>query len=263
MAAMGAQDAYLSLEVPDDALVVTLAREAAVSDAVLASVTAEIGRSELDPGALAALALMAGRAGYGAARSAMRGQQDRLRELHPGEARAFGLARALVELRPPPGVEAAESGYRFVDEQGVLFVEDPIAAYWHHRGRWGPPLRPDVYRSGRHASGTGQVERCRGWAADGGVVVVTFKGAASNRPQPALRLCRAGFARDPAFRSLVRWSSLRSLGRYETAQGMTAAYQRGGEPPTALPLGPSIPPDDLLVLMEALSALGRGDISRG
>ena len=250
-------DAYLTLAIPDDERVGAIAREAALDDFALASMGRELARADLDPGVAAALALTVARAGWAEGRAAIRAQRARRSAGHSAEARALGLAEALCDLRPPGTVEAAESGYRYVDPEGALYIEDPVAAHWHHQGRWGPPLRPRVERAGRHASGPGGIARWLDWAGDGGIVVVTFEPSVA-RARPPLRLCRAGFARDRALNTLVRWSSLRSIGRMQRRPFDVVAYQQAGGAPVALPDKPSIPVDSLLRLMEALSALGRG-----
>ena len=254
-------DAYFALEVPDDALIGSIAHEAALTDAALAGLTVELGRADRASADAASLALTLGRAGWRPAARCIAEREAVAKAQSNPQARIYALAQALLHLRPSAEVEAAEVGYRFCDELGVLYVEDPIAAHWHHAGRWGPPIRPDLRRSGRHASGPGRHERLVRWAADGGVVVVTFQPRGMSRPEPPLRLCKAGFARDVSFGDCVRWSSLRSMGRLVMDHGEVAAVQIRGEAPTSFPVHPSVPTDDLLVLMETLSAMGRGTAS--
>lgn len=244
--------AYLSLRVPDDALLGAIAHETALSDAKLAGFVEAMTAEGADPAEAVALALTVGRAGHPGSAAALLALEARLaaRELL-AEAKAVRLARALLELRPPPSVSRGEEGYRFEEADGELWIADPVAAHWHRQGRWGPPLRPDPDRPQVVARGEGQVVTLFGRAMAGDTILVSFEPPRLAREvAPALRLTRAGLSRHPALRELVRWSELRSVGRVE-GRGV-AAYEPASGAPVALPPRPSIPVEELVDLMGRL-----------
>jgi hypothetical protein len=170
------------------------------------------------------------------------------------EASVLLLARELTNLRPPAHVERAERGYRRVDVAvgETLFVEDPIAAHWHRDGRWGPPLRPDLDRAPVLARPDHGVDALASIVRDGRIAIVTFRGPRIwGGPDPALRLVRAGLARDAALRSLVRWSDVTSVGAVDRWGVRRAAFESGGRL-EVLPPRPAISIDDLIALMTQL-----------
>ena len=248
------RERYLALEVPDDELVGAIAQEAALNDPGLDALEAQLAAPDLDPGEAAAVALTVGRAGRPRARGRLEALRARLVAAgHEDEAWAVSLASALLAPRPEGVVERADEGYRMQVGASRLYVEDPVAAYWHRRGRWGPPIRPDLERGPRLLRGAGRVEAAAAQARDGAVLVVTF------RPhrwfgvsEPPLRLCRAGLSRAPDLQGLVRWAEIGSLGRLESTKGARVAYAGPDGVARGLPAAPSIPAEDLLTLMERL-----------
>lgn len=245
---------YLALEVPDEELLGSIAQEAALTDLGLDALEAQLTAPGLDPGEAAAVALTVGRAGRARSRTGLEALRAQLVAAgHEDEAWAVSLASALLAPRPGAVVERAEEGYRMTVGTTRLYVEDPVAAYWHRRGRWGPPIRPDVDRPPTLLRGPGRVDAAMGQARDGAVLLVTFAprrwlGAA----EPPLRLCRAGLSRRPDLGGLVRWSEIGSLGRLEDDRGARVAWAGPDGAPVGLPERPSIPAEDLLTLMERL-----------
>lgn len=250
---------YLALEVPDDQLLAYLAQEGGLRDVGLDALEAQLHDESLDPGELAAVALTVGRMGRPSSRDPLTKLKLRLEAAGaPDEALAVDLALRVLALRPPGSVVRADEGYRMQVEGGTLYVEDPVAGHWHRAGRWGPPLRPDLERSPVLARGSGRADEWYEAAADGRLVVITFRPARFSRTvEPALRVTRAGFARDPGLETLVRWSSLESVGRLSGRGRERVGYQVRGEEGFGLPPMPSIPVPELLSLMERLLKAAR------
>lgn len=252
--AANADSRYLALEVPEDQLLAYLAQEGGLTDVALDALVAQLDDPELDPGELAAVALTVGRAGRASSRPALMRLERRLERAGAvDEALAVRLAASVLHLRPPPAVERGDEGYRMQTEQGELFVEDPVAAHWHRAGRWGPPLRPDLERAPLLARGSGRADEWYQAAADGRIVVVTFRPARFGaHVEPALRLTRAGMARTAQMQDMVRWSELESLGKLSRGRRERVGFAARGQTPRGLPDRPSIPVSELLGLMERL-----------
>jgi len=165
------------------------------------------------------------------------------------------LARGLLAPRPGRlGVERADSGYRF----GELFVEDPLAVHWHHRGAWGPPIRPDPMAPTHFASDDDDVERLFARVREGELVIVGFAGTAWSRPPDALRLTLAGLGRAPDLRGQVRWRSVRSVGWQRGWRGQHLAYETADGGRNTIIGRPIVAPTMLLSLFERLMAESRG-----
>ncbi len=249
-------DRYLVLEVPDDALITAIAEETAIIDADLDDLERRILSPSIDPQLASAIALTIARAGRGASIETLRIVEARLEQQHRTlEASALRLAKELCKLRPPPTVERAERGYRRGDVAlgETLYIEDPLAAYWHRRGRWGPPLRPDPDRAQRFLEDGDAIDEAAAAIKDGAIAIVAFRaGRFTRRPHAALRLMRAGLARDPGLFTLVRWSNVSSVGMVERRRTKRVAFETGGGPLEILPADPSIPSDALLALMTQL-----------
>lgn len=250
----------LALEVPADRLITAIAEESALADGDLDVIESRIVSPLTSPGETAALSLTLGRAGrassarpLGAARTRIGGTP---------EAKAISVALELLSVAPPRWLSRAERGYRRLDPitGEELFIEDPLAAHWHHEDRWGPPLRADASTPCFSAAALGLdvsqiVERVRA----GSIALVTF--AASKpwvrRIDPALRLARAGLTQDASMRHLVRWTGVRSIGTTARRFAAHAAYEAGGDPPVVLPAKPSIPTEMLVEVMARLSNAAR------
>ncbi len=249
-----ASSVYLSLEVRDDQLFGAIAAEAALGDPGLDAIERELLAVPLDPGRVASLGLTLGRAGRASSGPALSAARARLEAAgHPREARAVALAEALLEARVPAAVERAERGYRHAPPGApALFVEDPIAAHWHQRDRWGPPIRPARERPGVLATPGADLAALLGPPLDGRVLLVPFRPSRlARRPAPVLRLTRAGFARTADLSDLVRWSAVRSVGRLHAGRSERAACEttagRVDFPPRA-----AVPLERLLELMGRL-----------
>ncbi len=248
---------HLALEVPETQRLLALLEEASLRDADLDLLERRIETEpDTDPGLLAAWALVLGRAGDFARvpvleRLAIRLEAAGLLD----HASAVRLAMGLCHPRPErAGVERADGGYRFADlvRRTALYVSDPLAALWHGKGRWGPPLRPDRERPPKLARALDHVEPLTAFAEDGGVIVVCFAPARFGPAEPPLRLALAGFARDPQLNTLVRWSAVRSLGEVMGRRGPRAALETRELPLLVLPAAPQLPEKQLLDLMGRL-----------
>ncbi len=244
------ESTQLVLDLSEARLFFAVAEEASLNDPGLDALEAELADPATEKERAAALALTLGRAGRGSSVGALAQLAAKMPPFSP-HARAVRLAMDLLPLYPSPRVERADAGYRHTDADGhVLYVEDRLAAHWHAQGRWGPPLRPDLSRAPLYAGPGVSEESLAEAALDGRIVVVTFR--PHKDPEAPLRLTRAGFSRDPALASLVRWSSVRSLGLVEHRGKRRAAYETKGAPVVSLPDGPSLAVDSLLALMGRL-----------
>jgi len=123
-------------------------------------------------------------------------------------------------------------------------------------GRWGPPIRPDLDRPPRLFGPRADDDPIGAFAAEGGVVVVPFSASPYWRPAPtAVRVTRAGFARDAALVTLTRWADLASLGWIEHGMHRNLAYEVRGESERGLPPSPICGEDRLMALFERLLRL--------
>jgi hypothetical protein len=247
---------YLSVEIASDRLLLAIAEEAALRDRDLDAIEHDLSAPNLDGGRAAALALTLGRAGRPTSRDVLAGLVLRLEQGgRTAEADATRLAIELLQLRPPPHVERADSGYRRSDPAGrgeELFVEDPIAAHWHHARRWGPPLRPDLDAPVIVAREAERVAEYLHDVREGRIVLVYFVPPHPfARPEPPLRLLRAGLTRDASLNTITRWSRIRSVGEAERRGTKRAAYERG-DSLEVLPERASLPSDALIELMTVL-----------
>lgn len=257
--------AHLALEIPDDQLVGAIAREQALSDATLDGMEAALQR-EPDPDRAAALALSVGRAGRRGSARVLAEVRGRLQAMGArDEALVLELSLELLCLRPGPQVEAAERGYRFhvPREKEPVYVEDPVAAHWHAANAWGPPLRPNLGRSARLFLSDEDGPWALRHAEEGGVVVVLLSGQTPGPAPAALRLTRAGYARDAGLRTLIRWSEVRGFGFMEADGRARSVAVEWSERIDSLPAprGPS--PSALQELMRQLAARGRGQEETG
>lgn len=248
---------HLALEVPELERLRALVEEASLRDADLDAlerrIEVEIGA---EPGLLAAWALVLGRAGDGARAETLARLEARLTAMHlPEHAAAVRLALALLRSHPQrAGVERADAGYRYQDapRRVTLYVDDPIAALWHGKGRWGPPIRPDRDRPPRLARASDAVEDLAAVAEEGGVVVVCFDAGRYRAPEPPLRLTLAGFARDAELSTLIRWSAVRSIGEVMGGRSSQAAIETKEPPLLVLPERAAVPANSLIALMSRL-----------
>lgn len=254
---------YLAVEIADDKLLTAIAEEDALIDATLDQLERDVVSPRTDAGRAAALALTIGRAGRPRSAAPLRAAIARLESAGQMlQAQAVALALELLPLRPEI-VERAERGYRRQDPitGAELFVEDPLAAHWHHEGRWGPPLRPDPDRKLVLARGDPPIDRLVSAVREGEIVLVTFQpDGVFRRPEPPLRLMRAGLSRTPSLDALTRWSEIVSVGAVERRwpdRRRRAAYEPKGGPELALPPHPSITTDSLIALMTRLLKAGR------
>jgi hypothetical protein len=240
----------LAVEIASDRMVGAIAEESALEDRDLDSIEVRLGH-ETDRGMLAALSLTLGRAGRASSARALGAVRARLGD--SVEARAVSLAIELLSIEPPPHLERAELGYRRIDPftQEELFIEDPLAAHWHHERRWGPPIRLDHTCPAflAHESSSDAYARIRA----GEIAVVTFEANRLFAPiHPALRLARCGFTTDASLRNVVRWSRVRSVGVAESRFARRAAYEIAGEAVATLPGRPVIGTEALVELMTRL-----------
>lgn len=265
----------LALELPEEALLMGIAREGSLGDADLDVLEATLLDPEVDPHEAAGAALALGRAGRRTSAEAL----SALAAAHRAAGRialaeAARLALELLELPPPGWIERAESGYRRTDpdDGSVLYVEDPLAAYWHRRDRWGPPIRPRVEEPDVVAESDAG-EDLAGWvdaAEEGRLVAVRVAGEPSGRwlrdrlpalrrPEGRLYLTRAGWARTRSLEDLVRWSRLRSLGFVGRGRRRRVAYEVGEEAAVALPAPLDLAPGTLHALCAELAERARPD----
>jgi hypothetical protein len=248
-------EVYLSLEVPGDRLLLAIADEAALADSDLDELERRLLEGALPPEEQAALALTVARAGRAESGWALAEVRRRLASAQAElPAQAVALAVDLLAVPPPPRVERADSGYRYTDPatQTVLFLEDPIAAHWHQRGAWGPPLRPDPARPSWALRGAGQIDAAWSRLAQGDPVVVTFEPPRIGPPAAPLRLVLAGAARDPGLALTVRWSQVLSIGTMERGRRRSVAFELKGTPRVALPARPAVPEAELIALLSRL-----------
>ncbi len=250
------QQRYFAVEISDDRRVAAIAREAELTDAALDALEEEI-RAETDLPSKLALSLTIARAGRRASGGLLAELRRELLQVgKTDEAIVAGAALDLVPLRPSHRLERAESGYRWQDEETELYIEDPLAAHWHAAGRWGPPLRPDFDIAPLFYGAHVHHDRALRHAREGGIVVVTVSSMSLVRDvEPALRLTRAGFARDPSLSTLTRWSEVRSLGWMGEGRERRWAYEPSAGGPQPFGTQPSCGFDALVSLVEALLAL--------
>lgn len=250
----------LTIELPEDALVMAAARDGAIADRDLDALEAWL-HSVPEPETGAAAALTVGRAGRSASAEALQAYRAHLEAGgHEEHASVLRLALDLLQLRPHPRVERAESGYRYTDpvDGSTLYVEDPLAAYWHRRSVWGPPLRPRV----EEEDVLGEPEACLAAALDGRLARIEVRtnwlascftwvrnkivgrlenellaepaASPANRRSPVW-LTRAGLARDRNLNTLVRWSQLASIGFFGEGRRRRVALQPRSGPLLVLP----------------------------
>lgn len=250
--------ALLAVEVAPDRLIGAIAEETAFDDRDLDAIEAELARPAIEAGAAASLALALGRAGR--ASSARPLGAVRARFAGTTEAKAIGVAIELLAVDPPRWLERGDVGYRRVDPFTLeeLFIEDPLAAHWHHLRRWGPPLRAEPSAPQFEATGLdaqGMAERVRA----GEIARVTFEARSmfGGAIEPALRLTRAGLTRDASLRELVRWSAITSVGVVERRFSRRAAYEVAGGGLVTLSGRPGLPVEVLVDLMTRLLAAVR------
>jgi hypothetical protein len=261
----GPPSIYVELDLSDVDRLRAVAEEGSMTDRDLDELEARLlaadapGRLASDPSAAAALALQIARAGRPSSRRALETAHTHLVAAREATAaRVLELALDLVERVPSSRVERAESGYRHhVPERPTLFVEDPLAAYWHRRDRWGPPLRPDPSTPATFLAGPRQLERGARVIAEGGTALVTFAPPWWGRPERPLFLCRAGLARDVRLALDVRWSEVLSIGTLTRGARVHAAFEVAGHPRVVLPAAPSVPTDELVALLERLVEAAR------
>ncbi len=216
-----------------------MAQEAGITDPALDGIAEDLADPKVAPDRRAQLALTMARAGRAADRAVLASLSGQ-----GPHGMAFDLARALLAPNPS-NVERADSGYRFVSGDDVLYVEDPVAAHFHAKGRWGPSLRPDPRGPCRLARG--DVASLIDAASEGECVVVTLRHEGARTP--ALRVLRAGITRDASLRSIVRWPAITGLGR----MGEGVAFEQGGAP-QALGVPDDLSSETLLALLGGVRA---------
>ncbi len=250
---------FFVLDVPEDELIASVAEEGAFTDADLDALELALDR-EVDPALVTSLALKLARAGRAISSGALADARRRLlKEGRSTEAEVVELAESL--LLGSPSLKRAESGYVLSrPNREPLFVEDPVAAYWHRRMRLGPPIRRDPGSAPFVLEGPGIVERAAQLLGRGDIIAIGFlpEGLIKRIAPPSLYLHASGFARTPSFASGVRWSELASVGRIG-ADGPIAYVQKGSEP-IQLPRRPRVPVAELLSIIER--AFGRAVTSR-
>jgi len=248
------QSRLFALEIPDENRLGAVAAEAALKDADLDALELALADTAVDVGARLGAAFQLARGGRrrsGPVLAAFR--REVLQRGLADEAKVLLAALDLLALHPPARLERADRGYRWQDETTELFIEDPLAEHWHGAGRWGPPIRPDLGRSPRFFAAASQAPELARFAEDGGVVVVTFSPSAPWRDAPpALRMTRAGFARDAALTTMIRWSDLASVGWMDRGAERAVGYEVRGETERALPPRPSCGDVALMALVERL-----------
>jgi hypothetical protein len=244
---------YVAIELEADQRLRAVAEEAALRDADLDEIERRLERADLEPERQAALALALGRAGRAGSGAVLARVKTRLvasgRQL---EAEVVALAIDLLPVPPSPRVERAESGYRYQKEALELYVEDAIAAHWHQIGRWGPPIRPDPSVAPIAISASWSADEVVNAIEEGGTAIVTFSPRLFGRPEPPVRLVRAGMSRTPALSIAARWSRVRSVGVIDGARERRAAFEIAGEPRIVLPARSSIPTDELVSIIARL-----------
>jgi hypothetical protein len=220
-------------------LLLAVAQEAGITDPALDGIAEDLADPELAPDRRAQLALTMARAGRAEDRAVLASLSG-----EGAHGMAYDLARALLAPNPA-NVERADSGYRFVAGEDVLYVEDPVAAHFHAKGRWGPPLRPDPRGPSRLARG--DASTLIDAAGEGECVIVTLRH--EDARTPAVRVLRAGITRDASLRSIVRWPAITGLGRL----GEGVAYEQGGVP-HALGVPDDLSSEELLALLGGVRA---------
>jgi hypothetical protein len=247
---------YLALELADSERLGAIAQEGSLDDAQLDAL--ERALPELDPSEGAATAFTLARAGRRSTGPLLHALRHRL--LGEGQtdvAQAMVVAMELLPLRPGPKLSRAEAGYRWLDPEtgSEVFVEDPLAAHWHAAGRWGPPIRPWLDTAPLWFDDRVALEDAVSAARDGRVVVCTFSTPFGRSAPSALRLTRAGLARDAGFSSMIRWSEVRSLGWVESGDQRRVGFEAGAL--HELPRDPSGGAPRLMALMQTLADRGR------
>lgn len=247
---------YVRLDLDEGRLLRSVAEEASITDADLDELEDRLLHGALDPALMGSLALTIARAGRPKSAWALKSARSRLLGMHRDtEVQILDLALDLVVTPPAARLERGEAGYRWSRPGGQepLYVEDPIAAYWHRRDRWGPSLRPDPARSPLVAAGPGPIEPWLAEIEDGGTVLVCFRPTWPwVAPEAPLRLVRAGMARDVGLTVQVRWSQVGSVGQVTRGRLTRAAYEVHGSPRETLPREPVIGVDALVALMSRL-----------
>lgn len=246
------------MEIADDQRVGAIAQEEALVDSALDEMEQRL--LEADPRESAALALTlarAGRKGSGASLARLRSRL--LREHENDLAKAVLVAMELLPLRPGRKLERADSGYRWTDDATgeEIFVDDPLAAHWHALHRWGPALRPRIDAVGLFFGSDTAESEAMDAVRDGRVVLVTFESMNPARPHSALRMCKAGFARDAGLQTMTRWSELRSLGWMTDGNERLLAFEPLQGEPQELPSRPSCGVESLLSLMNTIANIAR------
>ncbi|MBI2376082.1 MAG: hypothetical protein HYV07_18960 [Deltaproteobacteria bacterium] len=250
---------FLALDLPEDELLAAVAREAAFIDADLDALERALSEA-VSASLMGAMSLALGRAGRPESAAALALARARL--VNAG----LALAAEVVELAEgvlssAPEVERAEAGYVFTKVgREPLYVEDPIAAYWHRRNRLGPPIRRERGAPGRVFEGKGASEPLLRAVAEGEVAVVGFEpGTLAERAPPSLWIHASGVARTPDFSHGRRWTQLKSMGR----AGRSIALAPRDQILWVLPARPRIPADELLRSLEVCFARATGAGARG
>jgi hypothetical protein len=260
-----AQDSlYFSVDVPDAEIIWAIGKEAALDDAAIDSIEAGLRDSEASLAALAASALVLGRCGRKSSKPCLEALRLTRFAESQDQAAVLILAAALIDWRPRPWVERADSGYRVKMSDGRdLFVEDPLAAHWHHAHRWGPPIRPRIDAPFQVVSHPDELDDAVCHALDGGVVVVALRERelwSVRGARSALYISKAGFAYRPDLSDLIRWSQLSSLGSCAHLFGSRIAYRLRNGRLVKIPERSFLPTDMLLAMMTQVMK-GAGGIS--